>query len=89
MAPPVARLLITQAYLLSGGVMYAHGGSMNLLFLTLVWGFAAAVWELVAVPAAIWHLKAHPESRTRQNILAVAAAGVYIISAVVLWLVLP
>ena len=62
---------------------------MNLLFLTLVWGFVAAIWELVAVPAALWHIRTHPESRTRRNIVALVAASIYVVSAAVLWRFLP
>lgn len=88
-APPLIILLVTWAYLAIGGDLYAHGASMNFMFLTLIWSFGAAIWEVCAVPVAIWHLRANPDTRTIQNVTAVLAGSAYLGGALIAGLLLP
>lgn len=81
LAVPVAVFACTELYLSTGEVLYAHGASSMLLLLAALWGAAALVWELFAVPVCVFNLARSPGLRTRVNLLAVSAATIYIVVA--------
>lgn len=77
-APPVAVLLAIHLYLASGEVLYAHGPSMLLLLVAVLWGGAALLWEFVAVPLAVRAFIRAPANRSRGNLAAIVASCTYI-----------
>ena len=53
-----------------------------LLMFAVAWGAVACVWEVIAVPLAVYRLARNPALRLRTNVLAVSAGAAYILLSV-------
>jgi len=63
------------------GNVNIHGGTAGLLLLGLVCGVVVTLWEVIAVPLALWCLVRRPNLRTRNNLVALILACLYLVLA--------
>ena len=65
----------------AAGNVNIHGGTAALLMLGIAAGVAVTLWEVVAVPLAACSLWRNPGARSKLNVVALSAGGIYLFCA--------
>ena len=85
---PVTTFPVLDLYLAGGSMLNVHGSSTYFLISAALVGAIVLPWELTALVWGLLQLHKQPQLRVRLNVLALLAAGTYVVGAVVWVLVI-